>query len=409
MKYFSLLKKVSFVSFGNILNAFLGLVFFTACAKILSVEDFGKYALLTSFLVFMSKFVDFGSNSVFVAGLTKGGDFKVALRIFYLLKFSLFVLALLFSVVVLSLLKLDSPALIAVFVVGLFFYSINITLFAFFQLKEMFLQAVLLNTIPALAKGFIGALLILGLLKVDLIGAYVIFSFSMGLCVFVAFFLPKDFYKIGLFDKTSRFSFWQIVKASFPGGVSLLITQGWSAISNFVLKFFKGFGDVGVFYLADRISNVFNILSISIFTVILPRNAKRRSKSNIYDFRETLLLSLIVLILAFVFIVFSGLFVRVFFGGKFDESLVILDLLIFSSAISAIHLFMENYFYVFEDTKKLMLASFVKLGAFLILSFLFIPALSLRGFAFSHLLASLMGLFASLFFIYRSHLNIIKL
>lgn len=398
MRYFSLLKKVSFVSFGNVLNAFLGLIFFTACAKILSVEDFGKYALLTSLLVFMSKFVDFGSNSVFVAKSAKEGGVEISIKSFYFLKFLLFILALFLSFIFLNILGFNSHTLFLVFAVGLFFYSINVTLFAFFQLKEMFLQAVLLNTIPAIVKGVLGLFLIFGLLKIDLVKAFLIFSFSMGFCVFLALFLPREFYKALKFGSFYDLKFWFILKKSFPGGISLLITQGWSAISNLILKIFKSFMDVGIFYLADRISNVFNILSISIFTVVLPRNARRKN----YDFKETFVLSLIIIILALVFVVFSGFFVRYFFGGKFDKSLDILDLLIFSSAVSAIHLFMENYFYVFEDTKKLMLASILKLGLFLVLSFLFIPAFSLRGFAISYFIASLGGLFASLFFIYRS-------
>ena len=67
MKHIGMLKKISLVGVGNLLNAGFGLVFLAAAAKALPVQDFGRYAFLTSLLVFMSKIVDFGSNSIFVA------------------------------------------------------------------------------------------------------------------------------------------------------------------------------------------------------------------------------------------------------------------------------------------------------------------------------------------------------
>lgn len=66
------MRKKSFINIfvvgaGNGINAILGLMFFTAVARTLSIEDFGKYALLASLLVSLSKIMDFGTNSLFVA------------------------------------------------------------------------------------------------------------------------------------------------------------------------------------------------------------------------------------------------------------------------------------------------------------------------------------------------------
>jgi len=61
------LKKVSFVSSGNLFNAVIGLVYLAAVAKNLSLEDFGKYAVLTALLTSISRLIDFGTNSMFVA------------------------------------------------------------------------------------------------------------------------------------------------------------------------------------------------------------------------------------------------------------------------------------------------------------------------------------------------------
>ena len=61
------LYNISIVSTGNIFNAVLGMLFLFAVAKTLSIEVFGKYALITSVLVSISKIIDFGTNSIYVS------------------------------------------------------------------------------------------------------------------------------------------------------------------------------------------------------------------------------------------------------------------------------------------------------------------------------------------------------
>jgi O-antigen/teichoic acid export membrane protein len=396
MRYLKILKKVSFVSAGNILNAGFGLVFLTACARVLSPADFGKYALLTTLLVFMSKVVDFGSNSVFVAESLKSssslGDSKSELfNIFIALKTMLLGLAILFSLIVFYVLGFSSPILLLIFLTGLIFYSVNVTLFALFQSAERFGLAVLLNSVPAFFKAVIGVLMLLGVLNLSFIAIYATFCLSMGFCAVLYFYLPKEFKQLHSVNVVKK-GFTQVFKASFPAGISQLISQGWSAISNSIIKFSKGFSDVGVFYLADKIANVFSLISLSIFTVVLPQNARRKKENLPHDLRETTVLALLVLMLAVGFVSVSGIFVHTVFGDKYAGSLLILDILIISAAISAVHSFMENYFYVHDSTKTIMYISLVKLSIFVIASLLLLPIMSLKGLALSQLISSVVGL-----------------
>lgn len=409
MRYFGILKKVSFVSAGNILNAGFGLVFLTASARVLTPADFGKYALLTTLLVFMSKVVDFGSNSVFVAESLKESltvNNKVELvKTFTTLKVMLFGLAVLLSLVAFYALGFRSPALLAIFLAGLIFYSINVTLFAFFQSAEMFGHAVLLNSIPAFFKAVVGGLMLLGIFSLPFIAIYATFCLSMVLCLLLYFFIPKEFKHLNNADVANG-GFIQVFRASFPAGVSQLISQGWSAISNTIVKFSKGFSDVGVFYLADKIANVFSLISLSIFTVILPQNARRKKENLPNDLKETGVLALLVMVLAVGFVSVSGIFVTSVFGDKYAGSLLILDILIVSAAISAIHAFMENYFYIHDSTKTIMYISLVKLTVFVLLSFLLLPSLSLKGLAFSQLISALFGLILVSFLTVRDKLKV---
>ena len=405
MRYLGLLKKVSFVSAGNILNAGFGLVFLTACARILTPADLGKYALLTTLLVFMSKVVDFGSNSVFVAESLKMKNIKELVKTFYALKLVLFGLAFVLSLIAFYALGFKASELLVIFLAGLFFYSINVTLFALFQSVEMFGHAVLLNSIPAFVKAVIGGLMLLGIINLPFVAIYATFCLSMSLCVFLYFFVPKEFKHLNNADLPGN-GFIQVLKASFPAGVSQLISQGWSAISNTMIKFSKGFSDVGVFYLADKIANVFSLVSLSIFTVVLPQNARRKKENLPHDLTETGLLALLVMILAIVFVSVSGFFVTTVFGSKYAGSLLILDILIISAAVSAVHSFMENYFYVHDSTKNIMYISLAKLSVFVIASFLLLPTMSLKGLALSQLVSAVVGLVLVSFLTVRSKLRV---
>lgn len=391
MKYFSLLKKISFVSAGNLFNALFGLVFLTASARILSVEDFGKYALYTSFLVFMSKVVDFGSNAVFVAEALKAQHSKSLITQFYLLKLMLFVLAAFFSLVALFVLGVANLFFVVTFLFGLVFYSVNVTLFAIYQSLEKFTYAILLNTIPAAFKALVGTVILFGYANLNLEQLTAVFSLSMGLCLILYFFLPKEF---KVFNLKSIFNpnIYELFKSSAPAGVSQLISQGWPAISNSIVKIYKSFSDVGLFYLADKVANVFNLISISIFTVILPKNAKRKRENLPHDLRESMFLGSLIFILALVFVSVSEIFVKRVFGDKFMGSLLILDILVISSAVSAIHAFMENYFYVHDSTKTIMYISLLKLFVFIIFSLFLVPYLALKGLAFAQLVSSVFGL-----------------
>lgn len=405
MRYFDVLKKVSFVSAGNILNAGFGLIFLTASAKALNISDFGKYALLTTLLVFMSKVVDFGSNSVFVAESLETPDRDLLVKRFYALKVLLLAVSMILSSTAMYFLGFNSLPILAIFIVGLIFYSINVTLFAIFQSMEMFTHAILLNTVPALLKAILGGLMLLQLFTPSFLAIYAIFCLSMGLCALLYFFVP-DVFKVRAGEKGSAGGFLAILKTSSPAGVSQLISQGWPAISNTVVKISKGFSDVGVFYLADKVANVFNLIALSIFTVILPQNARRKKENLPHDLKETAVLGLLVMILAFGFVSVSGLFVNRLFGDKFSGSLLILDILIISSAISAIHSFMENYFYIHDSTKTIMYISLTKLSIFLLLALALIPTMSLKGLAFSQLFSSIVGFILVTLITARSRLKV---
>ncbi|HPD73684.1 MAG TPA: oligosaccharide flippase family protein [Patescibacteria group bacterium] len=386
--------RIGLVGMGNVFNALLNFTFLSMIAKTLDIESFGKYALLATLLVAVSKIIDFGTNSVYVADSISKDD-ETLLDTFYTLKLILLTISIPISIILLLLLKLNSPNIILYFILGLIAYTINYTLNSFFQKDQKFLHLILLNTFPALIKGGFAVLIILDMVVFNLDRSFMVFSLSIFSSAIMWFFLPKEFKKF-------RFDFSKVkiyLKKSAPAGVSQLIFEGWPSISNSIAKIANSFSHVGIFAIAEKVANILQLGAISIFTILLPKNAYAKKRNEKYDFKEVFVISILILVIAFFGTFISRYFVSDFFDDKFAMSVPLLALLIFSSAFTSIHNFMENYFFIEEKTNSIMYINVGKLVLFLLISLILVPTYSLKGLAISNLISAMAALAATIIFI----------
>lgn len=394
------MRKKSFVDIfvvgaGNGINAILGLLFFTAVARSLSIEDFGRYALLTSLLVSLSKIMDFGTNSLFVAkSITKPQEY---INRFFTLKLILFLSTLIIATAVLYFLNLYTPKILTVFFVGTIGYGMNILLFAYFQRLEKFVKAVGLNFIPASIKATMAGLIFFGFITINLTQAFTVFSLSILGSMLLIPYLPKAFLKPKITLNNVKAFFLETV----PAGVSQVIKDGWLAIANTLAKITNNFSKVGVFYLANKIADIFTLISLSVFTVLLPTNAQRKKNKQAYDIRETALLGIGILLLATLVMGVAHYVTVPIFGQKFEASLSLLNILILAAAVTAIHSFMDNYFFVEEKTRVLMKISIGKLVFFVTSALILTNTHSLLGLAWANLLSALFALLLTAGYILR--------
>lgn len=384
----NLISKISLVGFGNILNAGLGVILLTVAAKQLSLDDFGRYALLSSLLVALSKIMDFGTNSNYVAiSLTRGHTDKTIDEALITLKLILMGFAAVVATIALIVFRLFTPIIWFVFILGLIGYGINLTLYPFFHKAEKYHYIVLLNTIPALIKGTAAILFLVEVLPASMVNFFGVFSVSM---LASAIFLVVSPVKLGGF--TVRVSqALTLLKGSISAGISLFITSGFPAVANLVTKLIKGFKNVGIFSLADKVSNIFSLIAISIFTVLLPKNSLRKKANIKYDIKELFFLSAGVGTMSIFAAVVLPVALTIVFGSKFSGSIEILDLLIFASAITAIGSFIENYFFIEGKTTTLAVISISKLAVFLVISLLIVPAYGIVGLAWCQLAVAILA------------------
>jgi O-antigen/teichoic acid export membrane protein len=383
--------KVSMVSAGNIANAAMGFIYLTAVAKSLNLDSFGKYALLTSLLTLIGRITDFGTNSLYVSD--HGDEDKRST--FLLTKLLLFAITLPVAIFALKTFSLNSPNLIVTFILGLLAYCINFGLYAFYQKPQQYIQVVLLNTIPSVIKVFYSIAIFAGVLKLDLNSSFAIFTYSIFGSLLVYLFSPIQLIG-GRFSVASVAKF---IKKSVSPGISVLIYESWSTVNNALTKVFNTFSDVGVFSMANKISNIFYLISFSIFTVLLPKNTERKITKSGYNFHETGVLSVAVFVMALAAIAVSEIFLTKVFGNKFEESMKFLALLIFSNAITAIQNFIENYFYVEKQTKYLVGVNVSKLVLLTSVAAFAIPRYGLTSLAAANLTAAVFGITATLILI----------
>jgi O-antigen/teichoic acid export membrane protein len=377
------IKNITLVSITNLINLGLGLILFLAAATKLSIEDFGIYGLLTLLLVSMSKIIDFGSNSNFVAEfISRSKSYLDELISFKIIAF--FISSFLSIIILLLVNQIYNFEILISFIFGLFFYGINYTLFALFQKDEEFVKASLLNFFPGLIKALFGMLIFLNLISVNTNQVFMIFSFSM---------IGSSIFLIYKYKELRKFKFklniTHFIKNFYLAGIGQTINESWGTISNQILKLIKTLADLGSFSLASKLSNVFSLVSYSIYTVILTSNAKRRRDETGYNIKESLILGLFLIFLATAGSIISPYFFKLFFGNKFDESIIIFSILIFSQAFTSIHKFLDNYFFVEEKSHTLFFITSSKLVLFIILSILLTKNFGILGLAFADLIVSI--------------------
>ncbi len=381
--------KVALLGTGNILNAGMGFLYILAVAKSLGVEDFGKYVLLAGILVSTAKLLDFGTNSLFVAKTIKNSmaDTKPEIESFINSKVYLFFISLGVSYTAIAYFRLINVTTILLTTLGIIGYLIYYILYGIFHKNENFQMLLLLNFIPGSIKGLFGALILLNFIELSYLGYFFVFIIAIFsiLAIYPQANIP------GIFVKPNFTNFASKIKESYMAGMSQFINESWPSINSGLIKNFLSFSNVAVYSIADKMSDVFSLLSLAIFTVLLPKNARNKGRNTKYNFNEVLLLTTVIMFLAVVCYLGSVYVINNFLDGEYRKSIGLLGVLIFNSAIMAVTAFMEHHFYVEEKPKYLLVTNSVRLATLLTLSWLLLPSLGILGLAISNIVSTTLG------------------
>ncbi len=383
-------KNLIVVGFGNLINALGGFIFLYAAAKTLNLHDFGIYSLIIAIFILSAKFTELGTTSSFVA-LSIKEEINYKKSLIYL-KFMQTVCVAVLIFPILYFYNLLNINILVAILLGFLGYAINDYIFSIFQLFEKFELTVLTNALPSLFKA-LSALYILSLREVRLEQVLLLYFISL---LTSALFAPLT-RKLNLTRKIEVSSgIKKLAKNGFPGGISYALNLAIPAINSNAIALLGTIESVGMFSLAEKISSIFSLASNSIFTVILPKNARETKYGPSFRYKETAILSFFIIVSAGIMIVINKPVLFFLFGNKFLSSVKILNLLVISASINAITMFLDNYFYIFEKTKTLLKLNFVKIILLIILGSLFFLKMGLIGMAYANILTMIIVLFLTI-------------
>lgn len=371
------------VGLGNFINALGGFAYLISASKILSVENFGKYSFLISFFIFMAKLTELGTTSSFVSlSIKEGKNYNKSLL---LLKVALTTIVILLSFPILSIYKFTNSEIFISLCVGYIGYALNDYLFALFQKDESFIKTTFVNALPALFK-LILAFFFIFYFKTNnapLLTTIIIYFFALFTSLFLFPFVSKNK------NPDPKNGVKNLARVGFPGGISQALNTAIPAINSSIILFKTSFEAVGMFSLAEKLSSILSLASLSIFTVILPNKAREMRENKNYSIRTSVMLSVVIIFCS----VFMSLLAKSVLNLLFIKYVNILPffyILIFSSGFSAISGFLDNFFYVKEKTTTLLLTNISKIIFLVISAFYLTQNFGIIGTAYANLLTSIL-------------------
>ena len=162
---------------------------------------------------------------------------------------------------------------------------------------------------------------------------------------------------------------------------------------SFIIQFFKGSHDVGIYSAAFQFALGFSLLFAAISTVFLPRLSEIKGKENFIKSAKKVFQASSVLAVASLPLFFlSGTLMNFFFGDKYIESASIFNVLLIGYVLALYTAPISVYFYAWRKPKVLTGLNYIQLLVALTLNLLLVPKFGAVGGAFAWLASSLIGI-----------------
>ncbi|MDD5639085.1 MAG: flippase [Candidatus Pacebacteria bacterium] len=249
------------------------------------------------------------------------------------------------------------------------------------------------------AINLIGVILLLLVFKLDVF--YVLLWYA--LINIISALLPMGFVflKNGIFLGLNL----KVLKATLNYGIRICLTGIFSLlilrIDLYMVNFFKGMAESGLYSLASTFGDIFFIVPYSIVTVMFPKiNAENRSKKeSVAKYSRLSLLS--VLIMAVGVLLFIKLFIGLLYGQEFLPSVQPILLLLPGLIALSTSTVLSQYFLSTGYPFKLTICWFLATILNIVLNFLYIPQYGMIAAAISSTITYLLVFGFHYYFFYK--------
>lgn len=398
-----LAKDSATVMSGNLLAAGLGFLSTIIISRSLGPDKFG---LLSTAIAVMTVIISFselglGTSLVRFVSFYLDNDVKTA----SLISKTTLIVKLFVNIVIIITGWIYSPFLadrflgnsayhpiIKLVLLSTFFLSMSSYLNSLLQSHQMFTRFALwqpLNNIIKLAGiviiSFLGLLNVFNTLIVFLISA--IISFMLGFIM-----IPRQFLKEKIYWEEVKKHLVELYKFSRWIYLSFILTSLTGKIDIFLLSYFKGTHDVGIYSAAYQLAFIFPLIYGSLNTVLLPKFSKFKSKKEITGFLKKIMPPMTVLALSITLAVFIAKpLIFLVFGTKYLSSIGVFQILTVNYAIGVMLMPLVLTFYPMGKVNLLTAISFI-LGLLLALfNWLLIPVYGIVGAALALLAVTLVS------------------
>ena len=345
------------VTFAQFASFFLNIITFGIIARVLSVEDYGKFNYLLAIVGFTAKFIDLGINPIVLRESAKNNRFSEYIGSVFYVK-SLLIILLLVFVNIFSFLVINTMTekiLLNLLIINIFFSNkytnirellvipYKICLKMEFPMILVLIDNILLLIISIFLKESEHALLYFGLI-------YLGTNIPSNVILFIVL-IKKNEIKF-LFNKDF---FFRLLKMAFPiyGYVLLMII--YTQIDTILIGIFNGDNSVALYSTAVRLSNPFIIfasaITITFFPIIVNKLKEKKDVAKIIGSVVSLLILFSSTISLFIFF-YSKDIIRIVFGENYMEESEPLQFLGISIIFLFINFFLVDLLTAFEKQKN---------------------------------------------------------
>ena len=366
----------------RIIELILAFIIIGILTRYLGRESFGEYSIILAFLFIFNVLADFGLYSIVVREISKPGadEKKIASNAFtirFLIGFLIFISAFFIACLFPYDIIVKQGILIGAF--GFWFLSMGQVLMGVFQ-KYLRMDKV---AFAELASRIIQVILILWFVKLGfgllfIICALTISSFAYFILVFI--FVQKHICVRFQFD----FAFWKkILRQSWTLAISAILCMIYFKLDAIFLSVMKSEGDVGIYGLSYKILESIIFFPTMFVGLVMPLLSKY-AFSDLEKFKGVFQRSLDFLLITAVPLAIGTLFLspKIIFllsGGGFEESVLVLNILIFACAMIFLGALFSNVIIARNLQKKLAKIYLAGAVVNIIANFIFIPKYSFYG------------------------------
>lgn len=380
-----LLKNMSYLAFGRMLSQMIALIGAFYIPKLLGVELYGTYNIITNYVNIFLLFTLTGLNKVIlreIAGDKSNSTKIIELFLPYKYIFSILGILLISTVLIF----VDYEQKIKLYIL---FFSISILIGSINSVSQTIIQAYEKMKIIA----------VLAIIRTTLRVSIIVFLLNMGYSIFamictdlilllgvtsIEFYYAKRFVKFKLFPKLNKLN--SYLKPAFHFSLIDVLKNFSSRIDIFMLSFLTTPANVGLYALAYNLIDKTKLINTSISQALFPNYAKKYTQNKI-GFNSIIKHALFTFFVAFLVVTsiyfFSEFFLLKIVGENFAISLEILPFLLAQSLISLTIIPFTIYIQVSNYEKYLLYLNILKAFFNISLNILFWHLFGLIGIAYS--------------------------